>query len=188
MKIFLDTNLILDVLAERQPFYENSRRIWELVEKRDLTGHLSATTITDIFDIIKKQLGMERAYETIGKILAVFNIISVSETDIKKALNLGLKDFEDALQLVCAKKIKAKYLITRNREDFPTPVWPVISPMVPHSAKYFRRARPSETFSWGRILSTGVGSEKGWAVILKWSRNMATPPIGWKTVFQVPCQ
>ena len=106
MKIFLDTNLILDVLAERIPFYENSRRIWEFVEKKDLTGYLSATTITDIFYIVNKQLGNEKAYETIGKILTIFDIISVSETDIRKALNLGLKDFEDAIQLVCAKKIK----------------------------------------------------------------------------------
>ena len=48
----------------------------------------------------------------------VFNIISVTETDVRKALNLDFKDFEDALQAVCAKKIKAEYLITRNKEDF----------------------------------------------------------------------
>ena len=118
MKIYLDTNLIIDVLAEREPFYDRSRKIWELVEKRDLTGYLSATTITDIFYIINKQLGVKRAYETIKKIMAVFNITSVSEADIRKALNLEFKDFEDALQLICAKKIKAKYLITRNKEDF----------------------------------------------------------------------
>ena len=118
MKIFLDTNLILDVLAEREPFYQDSRRIWEFVEKRDLTGYLSATTITDIFYIIKKQLGMKRAYDTLSKIMAVFNIASVSETDIRKGLNLGFKDFEDGLQFVCAKKIKAGYLITRNKEEF----------------------------------------------------------------------
>ena len=118
MKIFLDTNLVLDVLAKRKPFYEFSRQIWELVEKRDATGYLSATTVTDIFYILRKQLGMERAYDTLRKIMMVFHIASVSETDIKKALHLGFKDFEDVLQVVCAQKIKVQYLITRNKEDF----------------------------------------------------------------------
>jgi predicted nucleic acid-binding protein len=118
MKVFIDTNLVLDVLAERKPFYETSARIWELVEKRDLTGYLSATTITDVFYILRKQLGSERAYDTVNKIMMVFDITSVSQADIKKALNLGFKDFEDALQVVCAKKTGAKYLITRNKEDF----------------------------------------------------------------------
>ena len=118
MKVFIDTNLVLDVLAERKPFYETSARIWKLVEKRDLTGYLSATTITDVFYILRKQLGSERAYDTVSKIMMVFDITSVSQADIKKALNLGFKDFEDALQVVCAKKTGAKYLITRNKEDF----------------------------------------------------------------------
>jgi len=118
MKVFIDTNLVLDVLAERKPFYETSARIWELVENRDLTGYLSATTITDVFYILRKQLGSERAYDTVNKIMMVFDITSVSQADIKKALNLGFKDFEDALQVVCAKKTGAKYLITRNKEDF----------------------------------------------------------------------
>ena len=118
MKIFIDTNLILDVLAERKPFFKTSKRIWEIVENGDAKGYLSATTITDIFYIIRKQLGKDNAYDIVKKILMVFNITSVTETDVRKALNLGFKDFEDALQTVCAKKIKADYLITRNKKDF----------------------------------------------------------------------
>ena len=118
MKAFIDTNLVLDVLAERRPFYETSARIWELVESRDLKGYLSATSITDIFYILNKQLGPKKAYHFMNKIMMVFDIASVSQADIRKALNLGFKDFEDALQAVCAKKIGATYLITRNTEDF----------------------------------------------------------------------
>jgi predicted nucleic acid-binding protein len=118
MKVFIDTNLILDVLAERRPFYETSARIWELVESRDFKGYLSATSLTDIFYILNKQLGPEKAYHSVNKIMMVFDITSVSQADIRKALNLGFKDFEDALQAVCAKKIGATYLITRNTEDF----------------------------------------------------------------------
>ena len=118
MKAFIDTNLVLDVLAERKPFYDTSRQIWELIEKGGLTGYLSASSITDIFYILKKQLGLKRAYETVNKIIMVFNIVSVSEADIRKALNSGFKDFEDALQVVSSKKIKADFFITRNKKDF----------------------------------------------------------------------
>jgi predicted nucleic acid-binding protein len=118
MKAFIDTNLVLDVLAERRPFYETSARIWELVESRDLKGYLSATSITDIFYILNKQLGPEKAYHFVNKIMMVFETTSVSQADIRKALNLGFKDFEDALQVVCAKKIGAQYLITRNTQDY----------------------------------------------------------------------
>jgi predicted nucleic acid-binding protein len=118
MKAFIDTNLILDVLAERRPFYETSARIWELVESRDVKGYLSATSITDVFYILRKHLGTEKAYDLVNKIMMVFDITSVSQADIRKALNLGFRDFEDALQAVCAKKIGAQYLITRNTEDF----------------------------------------------------------------------
>ncbi len=73
-----------------------------------LKGYLSATTVTDIFYILKKQLGIERAYDILDRLLMVFDIVSVSKVDLKKVLKLGLKDFEDALQLVCAQKITLK--------------------------------------------------------------------------------
>ena len=118
MKVFIDTNVVLDVLAQREPFYETSARIWELTEKGELEGYLSATSITDIFYILKKHLGSDNAYDCLDKLLTVFDVASVTETDIRKALKIGLKDFEDSLQLACAEKISAEHLITRNKKDF----------------------------------------------------------------------
>ena len=118
MKVFIDTNMVLDVLAQREPFYATSARIWELIEKGELEGYLSAASITDLFYILKKQLGLNKAYDSLDKLLIVFEVASVTETDIRKALKIGLKDFEDSLQLACAEKIGAEHLITRNKKDF----------------------------------------------------------------------
>jgi predicted nucleic acid-binding protein len=118
MKIFIDTNVVLDVLARREPFYEASRGVWELVEKTEVRGYLSAASITDVFYILRKHLGPQGAYDTVSKLLLVFLVASVSEKDIRMALVLGGKDFEDALQVVCAKRIRADYLITRDKGDF----------------------------------------------------------------------
>lgn len=118
MKIFIDTNVVLDVLAQRAPFYDDSRRVWNLVERRDVKGYLSAASFTDIFYILRKHLETQRAFDTLSKLLMVFSIASVSERDIRMALLLGGRDFEDTLQVVCAKRIQAAYLITRDKEDF----------------------------------------------------------------------
>ena len=118
MKIFIDTNLVLDVLAQREPFYTTSARIWELIENGELKGYLSATSITDIFYILKKHLGLGKAYDSLDKLLIVFDVAPVTEIDIRKALNIGLKDFEDSLQLACAERTGAEHLITRNKKDF----------------------------------------------------------------------
>ena len=117
MKVFIDTNLVLDVLAQREPFYTTSAQIWELIENGELNGYLSATSITDIFYILKKHLGSDKAYDSLDKLLIVFDIASVTTADIRKALKFGLKDFEDSLQLACAEKTGAEHLITRNKKD-----------------------------------------------------------------------
>ncbi len=119
MKIFIDTNIVLDVLARREPFYANSARIWEMVENEGFTGYLSATSITDIFYILNKHLGSRKAYDSLDTLLVVFDIASVTATHIRAALKTGLKDFEDAIQYVCARKTGVKYLVTRNKKVFP---------------------------------------------------------------------
>jgi len=139
MKVFIDTNLVLDVLARREPFFEDSKRVWELIEKGHVTGYLSATSLTDIFYILKKHLGQDKAYVSLGKLMLVFRAVSVSEADIRKALKLGLADFEDALQLICSRKLGVDYLITRNKQDYPVDADEIITP-----ADFLRKWRQME--------------------------------------------
>lgn len=128
MKAFIDTNLVLDVLAKREPFFEDSKKVWELIEKEVFAGFVSATSLTDIFYILKKHLGREGAYENLEKLMLIFKTVPVSEADLRRALKLDLRDFEDAVQLVCAKKIAADYLITRNKQDYPKEAAEIITP------------------------------------------------------------
>ncbi len=128
MKVFIDTNLVLDVLAQREPFFDDSKRVWELIEKGEVTGYLSATSLTDIFYILKKHLGQDGAYASLGKLMLVFRAVTVSEADIRKALRLGLSDFEDAIQLVCSRKLGIEYLVSRNTKDYPPNASEVITP------------------------------------------------------------
>jgi predicted nucleic acid-binding protein len=129
MKALIDTNVVLDVLLNRSLFYANSRAIFDLAEQKRITGYVSASSITDIFFIVKKAFrDNEMVYEVIEKLAAIFVIVPVFESTITDALALRWKDFEDAVQFVVAKENSIEYIITRNEADYKTSDIPCMSP------------------------------------------------------------
>ena len=129
MKVLIDTNVILDVLLNRSDFFNDSREIFEFVEHKRIIGCISASSMTDIFYIINKQIGeLDIIYSVMEKLLSLFSISSVTEVTINDALSLHWKDFEDALQYIVAKENNIEYIITRNNDDFKTSNIPCMSP------------------------------------------------------------
>lgn len=118
IRIFIDTNIILDVLLEREPFLKGSREIWCLVEEKEVAGFVSLNSLTDIFYISKKYIGSEKARGLVGKLLSVFDFIPLTKAIVKQALFLDIKDLEDAIQAISAKKAFADYLISRDIKGF----------------------------------------------------------------------
>lgn len=93
MKIFIDTNTLLDVLTGREPFYENSAIIWSMVEKGLLKGYISAISVNNIYYIVKKQIGKSEAEKLVDKILKDFKVISLTFEILKLARTMKEKDF-----------------------------------------------------------------------------------------------
>lgn len=119
MRMMIDTNIILDVLLEREPFYSHSKAVLELCENRNIYGFISASTATDIFYLIRKGLGStDEAYKALGHILDIVKILTVTNTDVMDAFLQKSKDFEDCLLATCAKSNKCSGIITRNKKDF----------------------------------------------------------------------
>lgn len=118
MKVLIDTNVVLDVLCKREGFYEDAARIMKYCEVNKITGVISALTIPNIVYIMRKELDAQKTRYVIEKLQLVFTIADLKSDDIKKALSMNFKDFEDALQSACASRIKADYIITRNIRDF----------------------------------------------------------------------
>lgn len=118
MKVLIDTNVVLDVLCKREGFYEDAARIMKYCEVNKITGVISALTIPNIVYIMRKELDAQKTRDVIEKLQLVFTIADLKFDDIKKALSMNFKDFEDALQSACASRIKADYIITRNIRDF----------------------------------------------------------------------
>lgn len=118
MKVLIDTNVILDVLYKREGFYEDSLKIWKLCETRNLDGYISALSIPNIVYILRRELDPEKTLEVINNINLVFKIYDLKSDIIMQAAEKKTKDYEDALQMVTAQKLKASFIVTRNIKDF----------------------------------------------------------------------
>ena len=128
MKILIDTNIVLDMLLEREPFANDSAKIFELAENEKVEAFLTANSITDIVYILRKNYGKEQIRDAIFELMKFIKIVSITSSDISKAFNYLFTDYEDALQTQCAIKIKADYIVTRNTKDFKSEFAQAITP------------------------------------------------------------
>lgn len=116
--VLFDTNIILDIALKRMPFFEDALRLFELIDKKQITGNVTASTISDIYYIAKKEKGNTDSLNFIRDLIEVVGVIGVDRTVILKALNSGMKDFEDAVQVSASEANEIKVIITRNKKDF----------------------------------------------------------------------
>lgn len=117
-RILLDTNIILDIALKREPYFEHSSKIFELIDKNRIIGYITASTVTDIYYISRKQKGKEIATEFISNLIEIVDVIGVDKSIIVKALKSNLNDFEDAVQVSAAEYNEIEIIVTRNKSDF----------------------------------------------------------------------
>ena len=121
MRLMIDTNIFLDVLTQREPFYANSKAVLSLCENKKVQGFLSASSVTDIFYLIHRQLhSIDLAYQALGSVLDIARVLTVINDDVLNAYITRASDFEDCLLATCAKSNKCDAIVTRNKKDFLT--------------------------------------------------------------------
>lgn len=118
MKVLIDTNVILDVLCNRSEFVEASSQIWKYCEAGEIKGYISALSVPNIVYILRKELSPERTRQIIEQLMLIFEVVELKGSDLKNATDMLASDFEDAIQICCAKRIKVDYIVTRNIKDF----------------------------------------------------------------------
>lgn len=117
-RVLIDVNVILDVLADREPFADDAAAVLGEVEVGNLEGYLAAHTITTLHFLLTKHLGKARARRALSDLLNLVDLVPVDEDRIRHALAANWADFEDAVQAACAEKEGVDYLVTRNKRDF----------------------------------------------------------------------
>lgn len=129
MKILFDTNVILDVLLDREPFFNDAAYLMSLVEQSEVMGICCATTLTTIHYLASKSLGSQAASRHIKTLLDLFIIAPVNRVVLEDAVKSKFKDFEDAVLHESAIHAGAEYIVTRNVSDFKQSKLPTFSPV-----------------------------------------------------------
>ena len=128
IKVLFDLNIILDVLQEREPFYEMSAQLLAHAEAGKIQGFIAPHSLTTLFYLIQKDQSAAHAKVTITNLLQILKIASIDQSTIEQALSMPYKDFEDAVQMMAAVQCKADYLVTRNVKVFKPAPLSVIQP------------------------------------------------------------
>lgn len=128
MKLFLDANVVLDVLARRPPWVEDSAAVLSLVDAGVAEGLVAVHSVTTLDYLLRRHLGREEAATVLIDLLGLVRAVAVDHELLLKAYSLGWEDFENAVQAVCALEAGADYLVTRNPDDFEPLTIPVVTP------------------------------------------------------------
>ncbi len=128
MKLFWDTNVMLDFLGGRDPFYISSAKIATLADKREIKIFASALSYATISYFLTKYEGLKKTKDKLRKFKVISEICELDELIIEKGLNSDFSDFEDSLQYFSALRTECDIIITRNGKDFRKSQIPVMTP------------------------------------------------------------
>lgn len=127
-QLFIDTNIIIDLLAERKPYYKDAAKIFSLADQKKVVLYTSALSFANINYILSKQLKRSNVKSILRKLQLIVKIVSLDEKIIGWAIeDQDFADFEDALQYYSALENKMDLIITRNLRDFKNSKLPVMS-------------------------------------------------------------
>ena len=128
--VLIDTDVILDVFLEREPHYTNSRNVLYQLDDGGFHGFVTATIIVNIFYHAEKYKGTETAFSCVRNLLTnpALVVLGVDKSVLMTALNVGMADFEDAVQAVAAEFAGIDMIVTRNKRDFRDSPVPAMTP------------------------------------------------------------
>ena len=126
--IFLDTNIIVDLIADRPPFSKYAIELFSLAELNKIKLYTSSHSLTTTHYLLKKYIEEKELRVILHNLLEFITIISVDLDVLRKSLNSNHKDFEDAIQFYAAIENNISILLTRNLKDFKKATIPVMTP------------------------------------------------------------
>ena len=128
MRVLLDINVVLDAIFDREPWADDAAEILAAAVQGRATVLVAGHTITTIYYLVAKVKGRTEAGAVLAHLLRVVRVVAPDQDDLQAALNLGIVDYEDAVQAVCALKGGADYIVSRDGKDFTGAAVPVATP------------------------------------------------------------
>jgi len=127
-KVFIDSDIILDVATGRKPFVADSRRVLTIIEDGKALGMISSDSVTNIYYILRKLSSSEKAKDFIRTVVSYLSVIAVIHNTILQVLDSGFGNFEYAVQYYSALTHQCTYIVTRNIDDYKKSDIPVVEP------------------------------------------------------------
>lgn len=128
-KVLIDTNILLDYLLERELFFEDAQKVVISCVEGDTKGCIAAHSISNMFFILRKDYNAKERREILSNLCAIFDVEGIGKDKLLAGLsNENFTDFEDCLQMECARSYGADYIITRNVSDYATSEIKAIEP------------------------------------------------------------
>ena len=128
MRVLLDTNVVLDVLLSREPWFDDAQALWLAADNGQLSVFLSAASLTDIHYIARRLADAERARQAVRVCLDAFEILAADRAALERAQQLGGADFEDNLQIACAEAAGLDAIVTRDTAGYADSGVAILSP------------------------------------------------------------
>ncbi|GHU49398.1 DNA-binding protein [Spirochaetia bacterium] len=129
MNVYIDTNIVIDVLEQRQPYVQYSGAVFLMVLNGQIDGIIGASSITDVYYIVRKsRKDSKQALNAVIDLLETLTLVDTTIQDIYTATVSPITDFEDAVVAATSQREIADYIITRNADDFAHSPIPAISP------------------------------------------------------------
>src|SRR3990172_13269074 len=118
IKLFVDSDIILDLLAKREPHYIHAAKLFTLIDQQKIIAYTSPLIFANLHYILKKITSNSSALKNLRKLKTLINILPVDERVIEQSLNSEFNDFEDAIQYFTAVNNGINILLTRNKVDY----------------------------------------------------------------------
>jgi predicted nucleic acid-binding protein len=127
-KLFIDTNIVIDILARREPYYKESAALFSLADRKKIEISISSLSLANTSYVLLRQLSTKKVKEILRKLRLVINVLPLDNKIIGLALNdETFKDFEDGLQYFTAIENEQDIIITRNLKDYKMSQIPVMT-------------------------------------------------------------
>ncbi|MDY6969228.1 MAG: PIN domain-containing protein [Spirochaetota bacterium] len=117
-KIFIDTDVILDVVFGRKPFFHDSQKILSLIEKNYFIGFTSTLILANCYYIISANKNKNTAAKTLSKLRSIMTVLPFTDKELGESLNSNFNDFKDGIQYFISINNGIDTIITRNISDY----------------------------------------------------------------------
>jgi predicted nucleic acid-binding protein len=116
--LLIDTNVVLDVVLERRPWVEDASALLDAIARHRAVGHIAGHAVTTVYYIVERERDRKVAGTAVSDLLDLLQVVPLSSDDFRRAIGLGLGDYEDAVQAAACLQVGADFLVTRNARDF----------------------------------------------------------------------